>query len=97
MNERQFVSVFRSSKSTDTYLYVKRGKTWDELPEPLKSVFGRPVHTMDLLLTAERKLSRTTGDEVLGSIKDQGFFLQMPEKLDSYLVEFKEKVGKRTT
>jgi uncharacterized protein YcgL (UPF0745 family) len=52
---------------------------------------------MDLLLTAERKLSRTTGDEVLGSIKDQGFFLQMPEKLDSYLVEFKEKVGKRTT
>lgn len=97
MNEREFVSVFRSSKSTDTYIYVKRGKTWNELPEPLRSAFGRPVHAMDLLLTAERKLSRATGDEVLGSIKDQGFFLQMPEKLESYLVEFREKVGKRTT
>lgn len=97
MNQRQFVSVFRSSKSTDTYIYVKRGATWNELPEPLRNAFGRPVHTMDLLLMPERKLSRATGDEVLGAISDHGFFLQMPEKLESYLVEFKEKVGKRTT
>lgn len=95
MIERQFVSVFRSSKSNDTYIYVKRGQIWKDLPEPLRTAFGTPVHTMDLLLNPDRKLSRTTGEQVLGSIADQGFFLQMPEKLESYLVEFKQKVRAR--
>ncbi|WP_166268415.1 YcgL domain-containing protein [Marinobacter caseinilyticus] len=95
MIERQFVSVYRSSKSNDTYVYIKRGKAWTELPDTLKLAFGQPVHTMDLLLDRERKLSRSTGEQVLTAIEDQGFFLQMPEKLESYLVEFKQKVRKR--
>ena len=33
MTERAFVSVFRSSKKIDTYIYVRRGQAWDDLPE----------------------------------------------------------------
>lgn len=93
--ERQFISVFRSSKNSDTYVYTKRGQVWGDLPEPLRNAFGKPVHTMDLLLTGERKLAKVTGSQVIEAISDQGFFLQMPDKLDSYLVEFNQKLRKR--
>ena len=76
--ERTFVSVFRSSKKPDTYLYVRRGQVWDDLPESLKGIFGVPVHAMDLVLTPERKLARTNGKQVLDGIADKAFFLQMP-------------------
>ena len=65
MTDREFVSVFRSSKKMDTYIYVRRGQVWDDLPEALRSIFGKPVHSMDLLLTPDKKLARTTGKKSL--------------------------------
>ena len=56
MKEREFVSVFRSSKKNDTYLFVRRGQNWEDLPESLRGIFGQPVHSMDLVLTPDRKL-----------------------------------------
>lgn len=95
MTERQFVSVFRSSKKKDTYIYVRRGQAWDELPESLRGIFGQPVHAMDLVMTPDRKLARTTGQQVLDAIAEKDFYLQMPEELESYVVEFKKKVERR--
>jgi len=92
MSTREFVSVYRSSKNSDTYLYVRRSQVWDELPEPLRAAFSRPVHVMDLLLTPDRKLARTTGREVLGAIEAKDFYLQMPEEQDTYVVEFKRTI-----
>lgn len=94
MTERQFVSVFRSSKKTDTYIYVRRGQDWEALPENLRVIFGEPVHAMDLLLTADRKLARATAQEVLKAIEEKDFYLQMPEEQDAYIVEFKQKLDK---
>lgn len=97
MSAKTFVSVFRSDKKADTYLYVRRGQVWDELPEALRDVFGKPVHAMDLVLTAERKLARTTGKRVLDAIADKGFFMQMPEEQgDYYVVAFKEPPGRHS-
>lgn len=95
MSDKQFVSVFRSSKKADTYLYVRRGQVWDELPENLRGIFGAPVHAMDLILTPERKLARTSGRQVLDAIADKDFFLQMPEEQDSYVVDFRRKPEQR--
>ncbi|MBO6849644.1 MAG: YcgL domain-containing protein [Marinobacter sp.] len=95
MSDKQFVSVFRSSKKADTYLYVRRGQVWDELPESLRGIFGAPVHAMDLILTPERKLARTSGRQVLDAIADKDFFLQMPEEQDSYVVDFRRKPEQR--
>ena len=92
MSAREFVSVFRSTKKLDTYIYVRRGQDWQELPEGLRSIFGQPAHAMDLLLTPDKKLARTTGEEVLNALEDKGFFLQMPEEQDTYIVDFKRKV-----
>ncbi|MBR9871281.1 MAG: YcgL domain-containing protein [Gammaproteobacteria bacterium] len=92
MTTREFVSVFRSTKKMDTYIYVRRGHDWQELPEALRSIFGQPAHAMDLLLTPDKKLARTTGKEVLDALEEKGFFLQMPEEQDTYIVDFKRKV-----
>ncbi|NMT63766.1 YcgL domain-containing protein [Marinobacter orientalis] len=91
MNGKTFVSVFRSSKKVDTYLYVRRGQIWDDLPDSLRAIFGNPVHAMDLIMTPERKLARTTGREVLDAIVDKDFFLQMPEESSGYVVDFRRK------
>lgn len=92
---REFVSVFRSSKKPDTYLYVRRGQIWDDLPEALRTLFGKPVHAMDLVLTPERKLARASADQVLAAISDKSFFLQMPEEQDMAIVEFKNTLRSR--
>lgn len=95
MNEREFVSVFRSSKKRDTYIFVRRGQEWEELPESLRGIFGQPVHSMDLVLTPDRKLARTTGRQVLEAIGEKDFFLQMPEEQDGYVVDFRRKPEQR--
>lgn len=92
MTEKTFVSVFRSTAKEDTYLYVRRGQDWSELPEPLREIFGKPVQALDLVLTPERKLARTTGREVLEAIREKDYYLQLPEKSEGYIVAFKEKL-----
>ncbi|MDX1754904.1 MAG: YcgL domain-containing protein [Marinobacter sp.] len=94
MKDKEFVSVFRSGKKEDTYIFVRRGQSWEELPEALRSVFGEPVHAMDLILTPERRLARTTGKAVLDALEAQDFYLQMPEEQEGYVVEFKQKIRK---
>ncbi|MEQ9546502.1 YcgL domain-containing protein [uncultured Marinobacter sp.] len=95
MTNKQFVSVFRSSKKADTYIYVRRGQVWDDLPESLRGIFGAPVHAMDLVLTPDRKLARTDGRQVLDAIEDKDFYLQMPEEKEGYVVDFRKKPEQR--
>ncbi|MBK1849792.1 MULTISPECIES: YcgL domain-containing protein [unclassified Marinobacter] len=97
MKDREFVSVFRSSKKSDTYIFVRRGQKWEELPESLRGIFGNPIHSMDLVMTPERKLARTTGEQVLNALAEKDFFLQMPEEQDSYVVDFRTKPGLRNS
>ena len=95
MKDREFVSVFRSSKKSDTYIYLRRGHKWDELPDSLRAIFGNPVHSMDLIMTPGRKLARATGEQILNAIAEKDFFLQMPEERDAYVVDFRTKPGMR--
>ncbi|MDF1629668.1 MAG: YcgL domain-containing protein [Alcanivoracaceae bacterium] len=77
-DHRLLCSVFRSPKREGMYLYVRRDQDLRELPEALMKVFGIPAHSMDLLLSAEKKLARVEAAKVIAQIREQGFFLQMP-------------------
>lgn len=76
--ERALVSIFRSPRRAEMYLYLPRPAQFDKLPEALQTQFGEPEHVMDLLLTPERRLARVDVVRVLNDIIDKGFYLQMP-------------------
>ncbi|MDX1452916.1 MAG: YcgL domain-containing protein [Oleiphilaceae bacterium] len=75
---KRLCSVFKSSRKAEMYVYVDRKVGTTDLPEALLKVFGEPIHVMDLILTEEKKLARASAPEVLSSIEEQGFYLQMP-------------------
>ena len=87
---REVVSVYRSSKNSETYLYVAKKVGVKELPEALKELFGTPIHSFDMLLTEDKKLARVDAKKVLESIVTQGFFLQMPPPKEDLLADLKK-------
>lgn len=93
MSDYQFISVFRSTRKAGTYVFVRRGQTWDELPEEFRHLFGKPVHSMDLLLKPEKQLARVTGQVVLDAIEDKDFYLQLPEEHENFVPDFGRRLG----
>ena len=75
---KRLLQIYRSSRKEEMYLYVDKARDLQDVPEPLLAQFGEPQPVMTLLLDAERKLARVDATEVLASIEQQGFFLQMP-------------------
>ncbi|HEY6131411.1 MAG TPA: YcgL domain-containing protein [Halioglobus sp.] len=70
--------VFRSSRKQEMYLYVEISRGLKDVPNELMAQFGEPIPVMVLQLTPEHKLARADARVVLASIKEQGFYLQMP-------------------
>jgi len=75
---RVICEIFRSPRKAEMYLYIDKQVGLAEVPDSLLAQFGEPESVMTLLLTPERKLARTSVAEVLESIHEKGFFLQMP-------------------
>ncbi len=81
------VSIYKSSKKDEMYLYVARPAEENEaevfdplhvLAEPVRVAFGRATFVMHLELSESRKLARANVLYVIDSIETRGFFLQMP-------------------
>ena len=72
------VKVFASNRKADTYLFVAVDKDVEELPEALLTLLGDLRDVLEMDLTEERQLVRCSGAEVLASIAEVGYYLQMP-------------------
>ena len=74
--------IFRCSKKVEMYLYVPFKEDEEQLladlPEGLDKLTGRLENVMELELTLERKLARVKVEDVLASIEEKGFYIQMP-------------------
>ncbi len=75
---KRLVQIYRSSRKEEMYLYVDKARDLEDVPQPLMASFGEPEPVMTLLLTEGRKLARAQAKEVLASIEEQGYYLQMP-------------------
>lgn len=80
-------SIFKSSRKDEMYLYVDKREGTQRVPETLLELFGKPVHVMDMPLTAEKQLSRAEAPKVLEGIRTQGFYLQMPPPKEDYMLD----------
>lgn len=74
--------IFRCSKKNEMYLYVPfkedEATLLNDLPDGLQKLTGRLDKVMELNLTPERKLARVKIEDVVSSIAEKGFYIQMP-------------------
>ena len=70
--------IFKSSRKEGMYLYVEKKCGTQAVPEGLLASFGAPESVMTLLLGESRKLARADAAEVIESICEQGYYLQLP-------------------
>jgi uncharacterized protein YcgL (UPF0745 family) len=85
-------SVVRSSLKDFTYIYLLAGFDFNDLPVSLKKVFGEPQFVMNLELTPDRKLAYEDVKQVMQSLAEQGYHLQMPPQEDATgLLQLPEK------
>ena len=85
--KREIIRIYRSKKSPETYLYISKKRSYDDLPEALRKLFGLPVLVMDMLLTEDKKLARADAAKVLSEIDEKGFYLQMPPPKEDYMLD----------
>ena len=69
--------IYKSLKKEGLYLYLDK-EDFSTLPEALLASVGKLAFVMSLDLTPERKLAREDSRKVIASLKEKGFFLQMP-------------------
>lgn len=74
--------IYKSSRKDEMYLYLSEEEGFDQIPDELRKTFGELIFVMELELSEERELARVDVSEVIKSLNDEGFFLQMPPKLD---------------
>ena len=71
--------VHKSLKKDETYIFIESTSSLSELPDVLSKVLGKTELVMTLNLTPDKKMARGTAEEIMISIEQQGFYLQMPE------------------
>ena len=71
--------VHKSLKKDETYIFIESTSSLSELPDTLTNVLGQTELVMTLNLTPDKKMARGTAAEIMLSIEQQGFHLQMPE------------------
>ena len=82
MNKPVSCLVYRSAQREFTYLYLRADLDFDDLPEQLRQVFGRPEKVLELELDEERRLAQEDVVEVITSLEKEGYHLQLPPSED---------------
>ena len=72
------VSVYRSPKKAQTYVYLPSDQDYDSLPEAFIEQFGDGALFLTFELDESKKLARVEAKTVLAALRNQGFFLQLP-------------------
>lgn len=73
-------SIYKSQKKDETYVFIPTKKSLSDLPDKLLKILGQADKIMTLTLTAEKKMARGNVKEIMKSIDEQGFYLQMQIK-----------------
>ena len=89
-------AVYKSSKKSETYLFVKKREDFSDVPEILLTQFGVPLLVSILNINNETKMAISCAKKVIEEIENNGFYLQLPPPPINYLDEHKKNKLKRT-
>ncbi len=83
----KIISIYRSSRKDEMYLYVEKALQLKKVPAPLMEMFGTAMHIMDMPLKADRKLARVDTARLLADLAEKGYYLQMPPPKEDYMLD----------
>ncbi|PTC01117.1 hypothetical protein C9975_03880 [Thalassospira xiamenensis] len=78
-------TVYKSLRKPDTYLYLKHGQDFSELPDGLLGSFGTPQQVMILNLAKHQKLAQLDVVTLRKHLEDPGYYLQIPPPVENLL------------
>ncbi|MDH3001619.1 hypothetical protein A1D23_03220 [Chelonobacter oris] len=87
-------AIYKSRRHAGMYLYVAKRDDFSAVPEVLLQRFGKPELLMLFNLNGEKALALADNQAVSAQIQAQGFYLQMPQKEENLLDQFKLQNGK---
>ena len=79
---KQICNIYRCSKKDGMYLYTSKSDELAKVPEQLLEMVGQTKLSMTMLLTEDKQLAMANSKDVLASIAEKGFYLQMPPAED---------------
>ena len=85
------VTVYRSSVKDGLYAYLGEDTTLEDLPAPVMKQLGVPELALEFDLTPERNLPNAETSEVLETIENQGFYVQMPRDIEAILARVSDE------
>lgn len=71
-------AIYKSKIKEEMYLYVEKRDQFEQVPETLRQMFGKPEFVMMFNLMGDKPLVRAKNEEVLQKLAEQGYYLQMP-------------------
>ena len=88
MMSTNLCAIYRSAKKEGMFLYVPKRDVFEQVPQSLLEIFGKPQFVMLFNLNGEKQLKRAKNEEVLQALQTQGFYLQMPPPPENLLEAF---------
>lgn len=83
--------IYKSSKKSDTYLYVVKRDDFSAVPKELMTTFGKPILVMPLLLKEGRELALADIQKVKDALNTKGYYLQLPPPAEDLLKQHKQQ------
>jgi uncharacterized protein YcgL (UPF0745 family) len=83
-------SIYKSAKKEGAYLYIPHKDKFDQVPEALMQMFGKPYFVMVIKLEG-RRLAQVDIEKVTQSLQTDGYFLQLPPPTVDLLKEHKAR------
>ncbi|HHH47649.1 MAG TPA: YcgL domain-containing protein [Gammaproteobacteria bacterium] len=73
-------AIYKGSRKEDHYLYVEREDDFEHVPEDLLKMLGELSLVITLELSEGRKLAQADVNKVMQSLREQGYYLQVPPR-----------------
>lgn len=87
-------NIYKSHLKDEMYLYVAKADLLNKVPQQLLDLFGKPLLVSTLLLKEDKPLARAKIADVLTSIEEKGYYLQMPPLPDKDMQKLANKNSK---
>ena len=70
--------IYRCSAKNDMYIFLKDQDDFSVVPKNILKSIGDTEFTMEIEMSAERKLAKENPQTVLNNLDEHGFHLQLP-------------------